>query len=352
MNNKMNRENIVSIQSQVFDGFCGNNVASFVLRRRGHVPKILNTVQYYSKYKHKGVETKHDEMKTILSEFKAEMASLSSNDNNNIHFLTGYIKTKECVEAVINSILELKNAKTKKKCDHMNGKMKATKEKKENENGHTICYHGSDTIPYNDHCIDNSEKYCVENLINLNFFWLCDPVLGDNGKLYVDKDVVQSYKSCIPFVDIITPNQFELELLCDMKISSENDVMKCILFLLNKGIKLVIVTSVHYLFDTDHLYLYVGFLNNKKVVSFKYKIFRFHFHVCGCGDLFASLLLSFILRHRGNILLIISKVLNILHNVIKNSLTWEELKIIENQDIIASDGLCDNLIKEEPVCVS
>ncbi|ETW31167.1 hypothetical protein PFFCH_01415 [Plasmodium falciparum FCH/4] len=62
----MKKENIISIQSQVFDGFCGNNIAAFVFRRRGHIPKILNTVQYYSKFKHSGVELNSQEVDIIL----------------------------------------------------------------------------------------------------------------------------------------------------------------------------------------------------------------------------------------------------------------------------------------------
>ncbi|CRH00973.1 pyridoxine kinase, putative [Plasmodium relictum] len=311
----MNEENIVSIQSQVFDGFCGNNVASFVLRRRGHVPKILNTVQYYSKFRHIGVEIRNEELKAILNEYTKSIGNL---DNNNIYFLTGYIRTKECAEIVINNILELKKKKN-------------------------ICV--------NEKAI-KKDNYLIENLIDLNFFWLCDPVMGDNGKLYVDNNVVNAYKSFISFADIITPNQYELELLCNTKISDENDVINSLKYLLYKGVKIVIVTSINYAFDKDNLYLYIGFLNDEnKPVCFKYKFLRFDFNICGTGDLFSSLLLSFIIRQKGNILLIISQVLNILHKVVKGSLNSVELLIIENQDIIASNGLNGTVIKEECVFI-
>ncbi|CRG93741.1 pyridoxine kinase, putative [Plasmodium gallinaceum] len=311
----MNKENIISIQSQVFDGFCGNNVAIFVLRRRGHIPKILNTVQYYSKFKHIGVEIKSEELKTILNEFNESI----QNVDNNIYFLTGYIRSKECVETVINNIIELKKKKK------------------------AICSNEK---------ILKKDNYLIENLIDENFFWICDPVMGDNGKLYVDNGVVNTYKNFISFADIITPNQYELELLCNTKISDENDVINSIKSLLFKGVKIVIVTSINYIFDKDNLYLYIGFLNNKnKPVCFKYKFLRFDFNICGTGDLFSSLLLSFITRQKGNILLIISQVLNILQNVIKNSLNSLELLIIENQDIIASNGLNGTMIKEEEVFI-
>lgn len=57
--------------------------------------------------------------------------------------------------------------------------------------------------------------------MRLNFFLLiyyifsllvCDPVMGDNGKMYVPETLKEIYKEeIIPLADVITPNQFELE---------------------------------------------------------------------------------------------------------------------------------------------
>lgn len=44
-----------------------------------------------------------------------------------------------------------------------------------------------------------------------NFFWVLDPVMGDNGKIYVAEDVVPAYKGLIEYADLILPNQFEAE---------------------------------------------------------------------------------------------------------------------------------------------
>lgn len=43
------------------------------------------------------------------------------------------------------------------------------------------------------------------------FFWVLDPVMGDNGKVYVAEDVVPAYKALVPHADLILPNQFEAE---------------------------------------------------------------------------------------------------------------------------------------------
>ncbi|KAM3086589.1 putative pyridoxal kinase [Clarireedia jacksonii] len=44
-----------------------------------------------------------------------------------------------------------------------------------------------------------------------SFFWVLDPVMGDNGRLYVAEDVVPAYKALIKDADLILPNQFEVE---------------------------------------------------------------------------------------------------------------------------------------------
>lgn len=44
-----------------------------------------------------------------------------------------------------------------------------------------------------------------------SFFWVLDPVMGDNGNLYVAEDVVPAYKSLLSYADLIIPNQFEAE---------------------------------------------------------------------------------------------------------------------------------------------
>ncbi|KAH7061647.1 Ribokinase-like protein [Paraphoma chrysanthemicola] len=51
------------------------------------------------------------------------------------------------------------------------------------------------------------------------FFWVLDPVMGDNGKLYIPEDEVPEYKALLREADLILPNQFEAELLSDTPIT-------------------------------------------------------------------------------------------------------------------------------------
>lgn len=51
------------------------------------------------------------------------------------------------------------------------------------------------------------------------FFWVLDPVMGDNGRIYVAEDTIPVYKNLLKDADLILPNQFEAELLSDVKIT-------------------------------------------------------------------------------------------------------------------------------------
>jgi pyridoxine kinase len=51
------------------------------------------------------------------------------------------------------------------------------------------------------------------------FFWVLDPVMGDNGRIYVAEDTIPVYKDLLKDADLILPNQFEAELLSDVKIT-------------------------------------------------------------------------------------------------------------------------------------
>lgn len=52
-----------------------------------------------------------------------------------------------------------------------------------------------------------------------SFFWVLDPVMGDNGQLYVAKDIVPAYRSLLPHADLILPNAFEAQELAETAIS-------------------------------------------------------------------------------------------------------------------------------------
>src|SRR5215469_1497951 len=64
--------------------------------------------------------------------------------------------------------------------------------------------------------------------------------MGDDGALYVAEDVIPMYKSIIPHADIILPNQFEAELLTDVKIDTFESLLTC-------------MESLHALYQVPHV---------------------------------------------------------------------------------------------------
>ncbi|CAL8257720.1 unnamed protein product [Arctogadus glacialis] len=62
---------------------------------------------------------------------------------------------------------------------------------------------------------------------NPSLVYVCDPVLGDHGSMYVPENLHPVYKNkVVPVADIITPNQFEAELLTGKNISTEKEAVE------------------------------------------------------------------------------------------------------------------------------
>ncbi|EYE93599.1 pyridoxal kinase [Aspergillus ruber CBS 135680] len=73
-----------------------------------------------------------------------------------------------------------------------------------------------------------------------SFFWVLDPVMGDQGRLYVNDDVVPAYKDIIRYADLILPNQFEAEVLSGIKITSFKALAEAI-------------TAIHKTYSVPHI---------------------------------------------------------------------------------------------------
>ncbi|MDX6563590.1 MAG: pyridoxine kinase [Gaiellales bacterium] len=52
-------------------------------------------------------------------------------------------------------------------------------------------------------------------------WYVCDPVLGDEGELYVPAELVRTFREqAVPRADLLVPNRFELEWLVDRPVAS------------------------------------------------------------------------------------------------------------------------------------
>uniref|UniRef100_A0A3P9H941 pyridoxal kinase n=1 Tax=Oryzias latipes TaxID=8090 RepID=A0A3P9H941_ORYLA len=150
----MQERRVLSIQSHVVRGYVGNKSAVFPLQVLGFEVDSINSVQFsnHTGYAHwKGQVLTAEELNVLYEGIKL----------NNVHhydyILTGYSRDTSFLETVVDIIKELKKA-------------------------------------------------------NPGLVYACDPVLGDQGAMYVPENLLPIYKTMVvPLADILTPNQFEAE---------------------------------------------------------------------------------------------------------------------------------------------
>lgn len=120
---------------------------------------------------------------------------------------------------------------------------------------------------------------------NPDALYLCDPVIGDAGGLYVTQETAIAIRDqLIPLADIVTPNRYELQWLSGGNIDDNNAVMAVAGSL---GAKTVITTSA---------YAMMAGSTGNLLVSDACCIMAEHRHVDGpsngLGDLTAALFLA------------------------------------------------------------
>lgn len=82
---------------------------------------------------------------------------------------------------------------------------------------------------------------------NPNADYCCDPVIGDVGRgVFVLPGIPEFMRDqAVPAADVITPNQFELELLSGHQVVDLEDALAACSSLQKRGPKVVLVTSLH-----------------------------------------------------------------------------------------------------------
>ncbi|PNP50106.1 hypothetical protein THARTR1_09095 [Trichoderma harzianum] len=234
---------VLAVASHVVSGNVGNKVAVFVLQSLGFDVAALNTVQFSNHTGYRqwtGTRATAQEITDLYNGLK--QSYLDDFDM----MLTGYIPGAEGVTAV-GTIA------------------KGLKEKFQNSPG--------------------------------KFFWVLDPVMGDNGKLYVAPEVVPAYKALLPYADLILPNQFEAEQLSDVKIVDMDSLTQAIQVLHDKfNIPHIIITSVSFTtpgHPPSHLTVIGSTMtSDRKARPFKIVFPSIDCYFCGTGDMFGALITS------------------------------------------------------------
>uniref|UniRef100_A0A8C2JKT1 Pyridoxal kinase n=1 Tax=Cyprinus carpio TaxID=7962 RepID=A0A8C2JKT1_CYPCA len=233
---------VLSIQSHVVRGYVGNKSASFPLQVLGFEVDSINSVQFsnHTGYSHwKGQVLTADELHVLYEGIKL------NNVNHYDYVLTGYTRDTSFLEMVVDIVQELKRA-------------------------------------------------------NPNLVYVCDPVLGDHGSMYVPQNLHPVYKNkVVPVADIITPNQFEAELLTGKNISTEKDAVEVMDLLHKMGPDTVVITSSdlpprlgdRFLvsFGSQRILMPDG---TRKTQRIRIEVPKVDAVFVGTGDLFAAMLLA------------------------------------------------------------
>ena len=116
----------------------------------------------------------------------------------------------------------------------------------------------------------------------------CDPVLGDEGELYVPVELVRTFREqAVPRADLLVPNRFELEWLVDRPVASVAEAVAAARELHAAGAREVVVKGLVLEHDgrpTQHV---VGLDDDGAWLSRAPHIAQFW---GGAGDVFTGLL--------------------------------------------------------------
>ncbi|XP_064595057.1 LOW QUALITY PROTEIN: pyridoxal kinase-like [Liolophura sinensis] len=256
---------VLSIQSSVVYGYVGNKSASFPLQLLGFDVSPINSVQFsnHTGYKtFKGQVLHSGEVSNLYEGLKLNGLPKFS------HILTGYIGSSSFLEKVSEIVLDLRKH-------------------------------------------------------NPNLIFACDPVMGDNGKLYVKPELLPVYRDkVVPLADIVTPNQFEAELLSGVKITSEAEALLAMEKLHQCGPKTVVLSSTN-LGSEGHLLCMASSVRNGKRECYKLQFPSLPVYFSGTGDLFSALLLAWLQRD-DDLKLALEKTVACVQAVLKRTMEYAQ----------------------------
>ena len=118
---------------------------------------------------------------------------------------------------------------------------------------------------------------------NETAIYLLDPVIGDDGQIYVKNGLIEAFKNeLLPKADVILPNQSELCWLSGLKINDVSSLKTASKYLIKCGAKTVVVTGIP---EIETLTNYVVTSDAFWAISTP----KLNRKFSGTGDLFSSL---------------------------------------------------------------
>ncbi|RLN47359.1 hypothetical protein BBJ28_00015485 [Nothophytophthora sp. Chile5] len=296
---------VLSIQSHVVQGYVGNKSAVFPLQLLGMDVDPINSVQFsnhtgYAKFT--GKRLTGEELHELLD-------GMETNDllrDAHTHLLTGYIGSISLLDAIVRVYERLRAAQS------------------------------------------HPER----------LMYVCDPVMGDLGKLYVPLELVGLYRSkVLPICDVLTPNQYECELLAEMELRTVADAMRACKKLHTLGPKVVVISSFLEASSTEddaadkqppRELVVIGSkvvqlgVDGSDAVCEQYEV-QFPWidsYYTGTGDLFAALLLAWLHRYPRDFKRALENVISTIQDVLRITLKLGgkdcDLKLIQSRHVIAN----------------
>lgn len=229
-----NEYRVLAVQSHVVSGYVGNRSATFPLQLLGFEVDVINSTHLsnHTGYGYwKGQILSKSELEDIIDGLK------HNGLDNHTHILSGYVRDAGFLQSLGDYIKNLKR-------------------------------------------------------VNQSLCFVCSPVMGDNKKMYVPKELLPIYKETIvPLANIVTGNQFEFELLSDRTISNMKDALKAIESVHDLGVEIAVITSTD--FGCENKLISIASRKqgeNREVL--KIEVPRLPTSFTGTGDLFAGLFLG------------------------------------------------------------
>lgn len=129
---------------------------------------------------------------------------------------------------------------------------------------------------------------------NPDAIFICDPVMGDDGRVYVEAGLVERIRErLVPAADIVTPNKFELELLCGGPTTTGDEIRSACRKIIASGPSKVVCTSA--LRDGPDLLVFGA----EEDESFTVRMPYLDNAPFGTGDAFCAILLGHLLNGRA-----------------------------------------------------
>lgn len=167
-----------------------------------------------------------------------------------------------------------------------------------------------------------------------NAVFLCDPVLGDDGRLYVREEIVEPMRDLAAKADIVTPNAFELALLSGDDFRTRAGALQAMRRLQDQGPHIVVLSSLQ---ASDTPAGSLDMLAIDAEAAWLLNVPRLEQKFNGAGDLFAALFLDDWLERRDTKAAFARAGTAVQSVLAKTSaLGLDELALIQAQHILAA----------------